>query len=297
MEGRKREIKFSLIVGTLNRRDALEKCLASLFAQTYANYEIIIVDQSDGDETGTMIAESFRDARVRYYSARYKSLSRARNEAIGHMSGDYACLIDDDAEYAHDYLETAVRAIRARGGRTILSGYICDIVSKDAFIDYGIARNLETLSGNRVMRICPAAALVFPKEVFDACGNFDEQFGAGGIYHSSEETDLLLRARYQGFQVVFLEDLKVYHPVYEKTENVSKEYRYAFGGGALAMKHFVAYRRPFALLFMTVRRILAQVIRIVMYFNRPERAVHLARLRGCAAGMAHYRKRTGELVK
>lgn len=54
-------MKFSFIIGTLNRPQELKYCIESLLAQTYAEYEIIIVDQSADNLTEKMV-ESFNES-------------------------------------------------------------------------------------------------------------------------------------------------------------------------------------------------------------------------------------------
>ena len=93
---------FSLVIGTLNRSNCIRYCLESLRNQTYSDFEIIIVDQSEDDLTEKML-EDFRDLTIVYERVAFKGLSKARNEAIRQAKGDYLCLIDDDANYCEDY--------------------------------------------------------------------------------------------------------------------------------------------------------------------------------------------------
>ena len=58
-------MKFSFIIGTLNRPQELKYCIESLLAQTYAEYEIIIVDQSADNLTEKMV-ESFNEKPIVY---------------------------------------------------------------------------------------------------------------------------------------------------------------------------------------------------------------------------------------
>ena len=81
-------MKFSMIIGTLNREKAIKYCLKSLLEQNYENYEIIIIDQSDNDKTEKYV-KNLSEKRIKYMHVDYKGLSRARNDALKLASGDY----------------------------------------------------------------------------------------------------------------------------------------------------------------------------------------------------------------
>lgn len=87
-------IKFSLLIATLNRPKILQTCVKGLLNQTYDNYEIIIIDQSDKEFRNDSIAEI--DNRITYIHIDEKGLSHARNIGLQCVTGDYVCLIDDD---------------------------------------------------------------------------------------------------------------------------------------------------------------------------------------------------------
>ena len=58
-------MKFSLIIGTLDRTEAIAICLKSIFEQTWQDYEIIIIDQSSNKLTENYI-NTLEDKRIKY---------------------------------------------------------------------------------------------------------------------------------------------------------------------------------------------------------------------------------------
>ena len=96
-------MKFSIVICTLNRPIILEKCVDSILKQTFENYEIIIIDQSNDYNK---LTEQKSD-KIIYKHIKQKGLSNARNVAIKIASGNYFCLMDDDAEYENNVLEIA----------------------------------------------------------------------------------------------------------------------------------------------------------------------------------------------
>lgn len=228
-------MKFSFIVGTINRAEALWLCIDSLLKQTIQDFEIIIIDQSDGSST-TELIKKIKDDRIVYKKVDFKGLSKARNTALDLASGDYFCLIDDDANYDSRYLEVAEKYITPN---TILTGYIYDTVKNGDFARYNNKNDKKFLSTREIFRTCPSAGLIIPMKVVQKVGTFDEMFGIGGKYGAGEETDLLLRAIAKGFKIKYINEMRLKHPipVIKKPFDVCKSEEYYEGIGALFSKH------------------------------------------------------------
>lgn len=236
-------MKFSFVIGTLNRSDELKYCLESLLEQDYQDFEIIIVDQSVDDKTEEL-AKKFNSKRIKYNRVGFHGLSKARNYALERSTGDYVCLTDDDACYSENYLSTLKKHF-VINPNSIISGYMWDGVNKKDFIDYSKIQEGKALSTRQIIRWCPSPAITFPKNVYEICGGFDENFGVGAKYGAGEETDFLLRAKMQEYQVFYWSDVKVIHPhenaviaVDQNAEN-RKAQNYPFGIGAMYKKQLI----------------------------------------------------------
>ena len=232
---------FSLIIGTLNRSDCIKYCLESLRAQTYKDFEIIIIDQSEDDLTEKVL-EDFRDLTIVYKRVKFKGLSKARNEAIRYAKGDYFCLIDDDAYYFENYLYNIREHMKANN-KTIVTGHLWNTTTKNDFVNYKMLTDGKKLSYRQVIRYCPSPAISFPKEIISDLGEFDEEFGVGAKYGAGEETDLIMRAMHRGYAVRYFSDVKAKHPHEKLAESVpaadnKKKCSYSFGFGAMYEKHF-----------------------------------------------------------
>lgn len=197
-----------MIIGTLNRPLAIRSCIESIKLQKYTNYEIIIIDQSDDNSTEEYIC-SLNDPQIIYRHVNYKGLSKARNEGLSLATGEYFCLIDDDAYYDKNYLLNAMKNI---GANQILSGYIFDTTLNRAFANYKEKKNHKTLSVRMIMKTCPSAGLVIPMRLIKKIGNFDDNLGVGSEFPAGEETDLLLRAIKVGYSVKYVKELQLKHP-------------------------------------------------------------------------------------
>jgi glycosyltransferase involved in cell wall biosynthesis len=86
--------RFSVIIPTYNRAALLREALESVFAQTFTDYEVIVVDDGSADETPAVIA-SYGD-RVRFYRQENSGPGAARNLGIQNASGEYVAFLDSD---------------------------------------------------------------------------------------------------------------------------------------------------------------------------------------------------------
>ena len=101
-------MKVTVVITTYNRADLLPRAVESVLAQTYADYEIIIVDDCSSDDTQDVIA-TFSDPRIRSFRhERNRGQSAARNTGILNAKGEYIAFLDDDDEYLPANLEARV---------------------------------------------------------------------------------------------------------------------------------------------------------------------------------------------
>lgn len=238
-------MKFSLIIGTINRMEVLSYCLDAIRRQTYRKFELIIIDQSYGKETENLV-KKIDWCEVHYLHVNYIGLSRARNDALRLATGDYFCLIDDDAEYSENYLETVKQKIDNGGDKYIYTGFIYDNIKKRCFCKYDAIKKNNKLNTSEILKYCPSAALIIPMDFYKKFGGFDERFGVGGEYGAGEETDLLLRAKKNGYNVSHIKEMKLNHPILlnnneniDRGMNSQKAFSYSVGIGALYKKHMI----------------------------------------------------------
>ncbi len=100
--------KVSVIVPTYNRPDRLRMALESLAAQTFQDFEIIVVNDA-GCEVGFVIAACVDRHRITTISHdRNRGLAAARNSGLRAAKGTYIAYLDDDDRYLPNHLETLV---------------------------------------------------------------------------------------------------------------------------------------------------------------------------------------------
>jgi len=100
--------KVSVIVPTYNRPDRLRMALESLAAQTFQDFEVIVVNDA-GCEVGFIIAARADRHRITTISHdRNRGLAAARNSGLRAAKGIYIAYLDDDDRYLPNHLETLV---------------------------------------------------------------------------------------------------------------------------------------------------------------------------------------------
>lgn len=98
----------SVIIPTLNRYEYLKKVLKDLEHQTYKNFEIVIVDQSD-DFNADFYQEWNLD--IKFSFQEEKALWKARNEGIKSAKGDFILMSEDDIRIPENLIEDHLKAI------------------------------------------------------------------------------------------------------------------------------------------------------------------------------------------
>ena len=106
----------SVIVPAYNAEDTLSKTVEDILAQTYTDYELILVDDGSTDRTPA-ICDTFaaKDARIRVLHQKNGGMSNARNNGTKAAKGRYISYIDSDDRVDCRYLEYLVRALEETG--------------------------------------------------------------------------------------------------------------------------------------------------------------------------------------
>lgn len=103
---------ISVVVPVYNRKETLERCVQSLRDQTYADLEIILVDDGSTDGSGQLCsALSREDVRIRVIRKENGGVSSARNAGIGAAKGEYLMFADSDDYVEPDMAEKLLESI------------------------------------------------------------------------------------------------------------------------------------------------------------------------------------------
>lgn len=101
-------ILFSIVIPTYNRANLLKRCLDSVEAQTYQNWEAIVVDNYSEDNTEEVV-KSFNDPRIVYIkNHNYGVIAVSRNKALDVAKGDWVAFLDSDDCWFPNKLEFVI---------------------------------------------------------------------------------------------------------------------------------------------------------------------------------------------
>ena len=211
---------MSVLVPAYNAMDFLPETIASVLAQTYRNFELIIVNDGSTDTTEDWV-KGLSDPRIKLISQENKGLSGARNTGLLHAKGQYIAFIDADDLWSPTKLEKQVRKLDNSPAVGLVYSWIALIdetgemqgklrknrASGDVWIDLTIHNIVE----------CGSVALV-RRECFDRVGLFDETLP----FSCSEDWDMWLRiAAYYPFELI--EEPLVYYRCH--TNNLSSRWQ------------------------------------------------------------------------
>ena len=94
---------FSIIIPAFNAEDYLQRCLDSIFCQTFASYEVICIDDGSTDSTATILKQY---PQVKVISQTNHGMATARNRGLEVAQGDYILFVDSDDQINKDALKT-----------------------------------------------------------------------------------------------------------------------------------------------------------------------------------------------
>lgn len=115
---------ISVIVPVYNTERYLPECLDSLLAQTYQNFELLLVDDGSPDQCWEILQQyAAQDARVRIFRKENGGVSSARNFGLRQAKGEYIGFVDSDDFVAPQYLEWMYRALRQTNTDLAVCGY------------------------------------------------------------------------------------------------------------------------------------------------------------------------------
>ncbi len=179
--------KVSVIVATYNRADLLPRAVNSVLAQTYDNYEIIIIDDCSADRTD-VVAQQFSDPRIRYVRHETnRGAAFARNTGIAEARGEYIAFLDDDDECAPNRLADQVAVLDANPDIGMVYGWIEEI--NDATGARRIPRNVQNTHRGRAAFEAALTGVSDTASMFNPCirasvvrrvGGFDERLATIG---------------------------------------------------------------------------------------------------------------------
>ncbi len=180
--------KVSVIIPTYNRPYLLRRALASVAAQTFKNFEILVVQNGEFHQSESVV-EGFRrmGLPIRYLYEKKANAANARNIGILNAKGEYIAFLDDDDEWLPSKLERQVRVfdenrelglVACRGLWMDESGVLIDEIPTSFFEE-------EITFKTFVKKECviySLSSVLIKRKCFDDIGLFNTKYSMGNDY-------------------------------------------------------------------------------------------------------------------
>lgn len=114
-------MKLSILMPVWNREEFIKECIDSILAQTYKDWELIIVDDGSTDNTINII-KSYNDNRIKIYSQSHLGIVDALNFGLSKCTGDYIARMDSDDIMLPNRLREQVKFLDTHPEYTMIVG-------------------------------------------------------------------------------------------------------------------------------------------------------------------------------
>jgi glycosyltransferase involved in cell wall biosynthesis len=181
--------KVSVIIPVYNVENYITEAVNSVLAQTYTNFEIIIVDDGSTDRSKE-ICQQFTDPRIKIIHQQNRGLAGARNTGIRHAQGQYLAFLDSDDLWVPEKLEKHIAHLE--NSPTVGVSF-----SRSAFIDqngkplglYLLTEFDKEITIGHMLCRCPVgngSTAVIRKQVFEAIRFQDHLHGTVEDFYFDE---------------------------------------------------------------------------------------------------------------
>lgn len=116
--------KVSVIIPCYNLGEYLEEAVNSVLAQTFQDFEIVIVDDGSTDPATRTLLAGYRPPKTRVLRIPHGGVSAARNVAIANSTGVYLCALDADDRLEPTYFEKAIEPLEADSSIAFVSCWL-----------------------------------------------------------------------------------------------------------------------------------------------------------------------------
>jgi GT2 family glycosyltransferase len=210
-----KNITVSVIIVAYNSRADLERCLPTLFSQSYQPLEIIVVNNSPEDDLEGWLSLYYPSVHL-IQNTINNGYAGGNNLGVSAAKGEFVFLLNPDTELQEGSLETLVKAAQENPDALItakllnLDGTInaCGLEMHYTGITScrGLNQLATTHSGLHETPLVSGGAFIVPKKTFLELDGFDEDY-----FMYMEDVDLSLRARLRGLTILCAGDAKITH--------------------------------------------------------------------------------------
>lgn len=205
----------SVIIPTYDRPQFLKEAVLSVLAQSFQDFEIIIVNDG-GPNDAKQIVTQLNETRIRYLRIKRKGISGALNAGLAHSKGKYIAYLDDDDVYLPNHLKNLFTTLENNPGVSLAytSSFRCLQKQKNndwvTYKKYVVgAQNFERKELEKVNFIQTTGCIMHRRGLILEVGGFNEKI------IGCQDWDFYLRAT-KNHQTCFVDEPTVEHRIREK---------------------------------------------------------------------------------
>lgn len=186
--------RVSVIVPVYNGENYIASAIQSVLAQTYADWELIAVNDGSTDNSQNILTSFESEPRVRVINQKNRGLAAARNAGIAVASGEFVGLLDGDDEWRPRFLEEMLALAAANSSRAVF--YCCAQCMDSTGEDLPQLAGAKSVKPAEMYRTLLDANFIIPstvmmkRDVLLNAGGFDQTQPA---MNGCEDWDLWLR--------------------------------------------------------------------------------------------------------
>jgi len=198
--------KVSVIIPCYNAEDFIKEAIESVLAQSFQDFEILVVDNNSKDNSKAII-ESFTNKRVKYLRQEIQGEAAARNKGIEEASGEYIAFLDADDLWKANKLEEHIKVHDANPDYG-LSYSNCDYMLKDDGTLHTMIR--LGFTGTVYYNLLAENFIITPSSVVVKKSVLDEVGGFNNTYINGTDYDMWLRIAKKHKVIFIKEPLSIY---------------------------------------------------------------------------------------
>ncbi len=167
----------SVIMPAYNASQYIAKSITSVQAQTFTNWELIVVDDCSQDGTAQLVKEfAHNDFRIKLHcNAKNMGVAKTRNFALGLCRGEYVAFLDSDDIWRPDKIELQLECFRQTGASLVYTSYaIVDSEGKKQCEDFIVPSNISL--SDMLMENVIGCSTVMISEELAKCNRFAEDY-------------------------------------------------------------------------------------------------------------------------
>jgi glycosyltransferase involved in cell wall biosynthesis len=173
---------ISIIIPTYNRARTISQAIESVLAQTYSDWELLIIDDGSTDETETAVRPHLADQRVRYVKQENAGPIAARNNGAQLAAGDWLAFLDSDDAWLPEKLAKQWAQAQQAGQPVLVYGNYYRINETGArlgeFFGQKTVPHAGWVSADLLKdNFVTTSTVLLPKSVFIQAGGFDAKLG------------------------------------------------------------------------------------------------------------------------